>query len=214
MDFATLLCAGYKWLGEKKVYVPSIMDYDNWQDDVTDDKKLVADFLKIYNSADVTVTYYGTGFDRPALIAKALEHNLPLPANIPMVDLFYTVKSNMAISRKSLQNVGYYLGLSNEKTPVEGKVWRRAMGGHANSIKFIKEHCAADVRVLEEAYLKLRPLIRTHPRVSSYDSCAACGGAVIRRGYALTTTKGYRGRYQCKSCGHYSTRPETEKASK
>jgi uncharacterized protein YprB with RNaseH-like and TPR domain len=219
MDFATLLCAGYKWLGEKKVYVPSITDYDGWEDDPTNDKKLVADFVKIYNSADMTVTYFGTGFDRKALIAKALEHNLPLPANIPMIDLFYTVKSNMAISRKSLQNVGYYLGLSHEKTPVEGKIWRRAMSGHSTSIKYIKDHCESDVLILEEAYLKLRPLVRTHPRVSSYENCGVCGCPVMRRGPANTIFKGAQFRYQCKNkcltnghgprdgmCGRWETR--------
>lgn len=208
MDFATILCIGYKWLGEKKVYVPSIMDYEGWEEDVTNDKKLVADFLKVYNSADMNITYFGTNFDRKAITAKALEHDLPLPANVPMVDLFYTVKSNLAISRKSLQNVGYYLGLSNEKSPVEGKIWRRAMGGHAKSISFIKSHCVADVNVLEEAYLKLRPLIRTHPRVASYEGCAACGGPVIRRGRAYTRTKGEQYRYQCKTCGAWETRAE------
>src|SRR5688572_15746784 len=211
MDFATLLCTGYKWLGEKKVYVPSIMDYEGWEEDVTNDKKLVADFIKVYNSADMTVTYFGTGFDRKALIAKALEHNLPLPANVPMVDLFCTVKSNMAISRKSLQNVGYYLGLSNEKTPVEGKVWRRAMSGHGPSIKYIKNHCEADVLILEEAYLKLRPLVRTHPRVSSdYAACRTCGGKVISRGRAITKLKGVQYRFQCKQCGGWETRTSTD----
>src|SRR5271165_5104007 len=133
-DFGTTLCCGYKWLGEKRVYVPAINDYESFDKDKTDDKQLIADFIEVYNSADINVTYFGTGFDRKWLTAKALEYRLGIPANIPMIDLYYTVKSNFAISRKSLQNVGYYLGLSNEKTPVEGKIWRSAATGHEPSI--------------------------------------------------------------------------------
>lgn len=206
MDFATILCIGYKWLGEKEVHVPSIMNYKGWKKDPTDDSKLVKDFLEVYKQADMTVTYFGSGFDRPAFTAKVLEHGLEVPPSVPMVDLFYTVKSNMAISRKSLQNVGYYLGLSTEKTPVEGKVWRKAQAGDEGSIQYVLDHCEADVKILEEAYLKLRPLVRTHPRVAAYADCRFCGGKVQSRGYAITSTKGERQRFQCMTCGGWDTR--------
>lgn len=200
MDFATVLCIGYKWLDEKQVHMLSITKPG-------DDKKLIRDFIKIYNSASMTVTYFGTGFDRKAIIAKALEHNLELPANIPMVDLFYTVKSNMAISRKSLQNVGYYMGLSNEKSPVEGKIWRKAMWGHGPSLKYIQKHCRADVLLLEEAYTKLRTLVRTHPRVAGLGPCRFCGGTELqRRGRVINTLKSEKQRVMCKSCGGWDQR--------
>jgi uncharacterized protein YprB with RNaseH-like and TPR domain len=206
MDFGTILCIGYKWLGENKVHVPAITDYPGWQKDPTNDKKLIKDFIEVYNSADLTVTYFGIGFDRKCINAKALEWGLPLPAPIPMVDLFYTVKGNLALSRKSLQNVGYYLGLSTEKTPVEGKIWRRATTGHAGSIKYIVDHCRADVLILEEAYERLKPLVRQHPRVGEYWQCRYCAGEVIKRGFTLTTIQKPKQRVQCKNCGGWDLR--------
>lgn len=206
-DFGTLLCVGYKWLGQPQVRIPCITDYPNFKKDPTDDSALVADFLDIYNSADMTVTYFGSGFDIKFLQAKVMEHGLQIPPKVPMVDLFYTVKSNLALSRKSLQNVGYYLNLSAEKTPVEGKIWKQAACGKRSALKYIVDHCRADVLLLEEAYQALRPLVRTHPRVAGYSDCRHCGGKVESRGYALTITKGKRHRVQCTVCGGWETRP-------
>ncbi len=206
-DFGTVLCIGYKWLGKPKVYVPAITEYESWDRDKTDDSGLVSDFLQVYESADMVVSYFGKGFDTKFLNAKLMEASGRLLPNTPHVDLFYTVKANLALSRKSLENVGYFLGLSQEKTKVEGKIWRRAATGHGPSVNYIVRHCRADVLLLEEAYLKLRPLVRTHPRVSGTGPCRVCGSTRLHsRGIALSTTRGTRHRYQCQSCGAWETR--------
>lgn len=205
-DFGTVLCAGYKWLGEKKIHVPAISDYRAFRKDPTNDGPLMKDFLKVYSQADLTITYFGIGFDRKYFYTKLLEHGLEIPFNIPMVDLFFTVKSNMALSRKSLGNVGYFLGLDAEKTPCEGKIWKRAMVGHAPSIKYVVDHCEADVQLLEEAYLRLRPLIRTHPRVEGRSPCRYCGSERLQyRGWALTSLLPKR-KIFCPNCGGWEQR--------
>src|ERR1700674_4282950 len=124
-DWGTLLCVGYKYLDEKQVHVISIMDYDGWDKDVTNDRKLVADFHKVLSECDMQVTFYGKMFDWPWMTGKFLEYGLePLP-NIPHVDLFFTARSNMRITRKSLDNISKYLGLPQKKYYVEGKLWKQ-----------------------------------------------------------------------------------------
>ena len=211
-DFGTLLCVGYKWLGESKVHVLSITDYPQFAQDPTNDKPLVRDFLRVYTEADMTVAYNGVLFDRPYILAKALEHGLPVPANIPMQDPYFTTKSNLRISRKSLQNVAYFLKLGVEKTPVEGRIWKRAGAGHAPSIRYIIEHCRKDVVVLEKAYLALRPLMRTHWRVSDdLGKCRFCNSARLHsRGKAITKAKGLQRRVQCVDCAGWDTRTMKE----
>lgn len=206
-DFGTMLSFGYKWLGDKYPTVLSIMDYKGWKNDPTDDSKLARDAYKILEQADMFVTYFGKGFDVKYLNAKMLEHGLPIIPNTAHVDLFYTVKANLALSRKSLGNVGYFLGLNAEKTPVEGRIWKKAMVGDQDSIRYVIEHNAADVDLLEEAYLKLRPLVRQHPRVSTIDECRACGSdKVQRRGYSVSVLRGPQYRIKCTECGHWETR--------
>jgi|SRR5579884_2391521 len=208
-DFATILCIGWKLLGEKEVHLLTIDSYKEFEKDKTNDKPLIKDFLKVYNSADVQVTYNGTRYDVPMILSKTLEHGLEVPPNVPACDLYFTVKHNLKLSRKSLQNVGYYLKLSDEKTPVEGKIWRKAATGDKKSLQYIYTHCKQDVLVLEDLYLKIRPLIRRHPRVGEVRECSACGSSRLhRRGRALSTTaKTDRYRYQCQDCSSWSTRP-------
>lgn len=205
-DFGTVLCIGYKWLGEKKTHVPSIMDYPNWQKDATDDSRLLKDFLKVWLAADVIVSYNGKRFDVPYLYAKLLEHGLEIPPNLPHIDLYFTVKSNLALSRKSLANVLKHLKLDTQKTPVTGNAWKRATTGHGPSIKYVIDHCKADVLVLEEAYLKLRPLVRMHPLMKGFGPCANCGSEnLASRGHIITAKKKTR-RIQCRDCGSWGQR--------
>lgn len=208
-DWATLLCIGWKWYQDPEVHVPSIMDYKGWQKDVTDDRKLVTEFHKVLMEADMIVTYFGKGFDMKMIQSKFLEYGLPVLPNIPHVDLFFTVKANMTLSRKSMDNVARYLDLDNEKNHVAGKIWKRAMAGHADAIKYVIEHCRMDVLVLEELYTKLSPLVRTHPRVNGWAPCRVCGSTHLqRRGYALTTTESRKVRVQCQNCGAWEQRSE------
>jgi hypothetical protein len=199
---------GYKWLGDKKPVVLSIADYEEFTRDATNDKPLVRDFLKVYASADVTIAYNGTLFDRPYLLAKCMEHRLPIPPNVTMVDPYFTVKSNLRISRKSLQNTAYFLHLDKEKTRLEGRIWRRAATGHRPSIKYIVDHCAADVDVLEELYLYLRPLMRSHPRFgASLGQCRFCSSTRLQsRGRIVTKLKGESQRIRCSDCGGWDQR--------
>lgn len=209
-DFGTVLCVGWKWLGEKRVNVIAITDYPRFSRDPIDDSAVIADFLDVYNQADLSITYNGCRFDLPYLNAKALEHGLEIPSPVPMIDVYHgIVRGKLALSRKSLQNVSYHLKLSNEKTPVEGRIWRRAGAGHRPSIQYILKHCKADVLVLEEAYLKLRPLLRGHPRIAGWGPCRYCAhGTLQSRGQVLTSDKTPKRRFYCSNCGGWETRPE------
>lgn len=210
-DFGTILCIGYKWLGQKKVYVPSVLEYDSWKKCKINDSDLIRDFAKIMEEADVWLTYNGKRFDVPYLYAKMIEYGIQIPPNTPHLDIYWTVKSNMALSRKSLANVSWFMKLDAEKTPVDGRDWKLAATGDEKAIKYVVDHCKADVDLLEEAYLKLRPLIRGHVRVAGYGPCRACGSKDIeRRGYAMTSTKGRRIRIKCKDCGSWESRPDTD----
>lgn len=207
-DFGTLLCVGYKWLDEDKVHVMSLLDYEGWDEDFTNDKKLVKDFMKVYSTADLTIAYNGVLFDRPWLLAKVLEHKLPIPPSIPMQDPYFTAKSNMRLSRKSLANIISHLDLDTKKTPVEGKIWKKAATGNKRSIQYIIDHCEADVIALEEVYLRLRPLMRTHFRLSAdLGQCRYCESTKLQsRGKQITKLKAAQRRVQCTSCGAWDTR--------
>lgn len=201
-DFGTILCIGYKWLGEKKPKIISITDFPNFKKDPTDDSEVVKAFYPILVEADILVTYFGTGFDVKYITSKLLEHRLEFLPNTPHVDLFYVVKGKMLLSRKSLQNTGLFLGCTAQKTPISGRIWKRAMCGHRASIKYIETHCASDVNLTEEVYMRLRPLVRQHPRRAGLGDCRVCGGDKLQlRGRYVAVTGGEQSRIYCRACG-------------
>lgn len=208
-DFGSILCVGWKWLGEDEVHIIAINDFPyHFKKDPTNEKELLKEFLKVYSEADISITYFGGlgNFDLPFFQAKILQYSLDLPKKVEMIDLFYTAKSNLKLSSKSLKNVAKFLKLENQKDqrPLEGKVWMRARAFHEPSLNYVYDHCVDDVNCLEELYLKLRPLIRTHPRMGD---CRFCGkGPVQRRGLAVTRAKP-RQRVQCQSCGAWDQVP-------
>ena len=207
--WGTLLCVGWQVYGEKRIHCPSVMDYPNWQRDMTkSDKPLLRDFIEIYNSADMVVSWFGKGFDTKWLNGKALEYGLPFLAPVAHVDLCFTAKANFKAGGNSLKNISEVGDFVGKKTPVDSENWRRAGVGHAPSIRRVIAHCKADILMTTEAYTRMRPLVRQHPRIGKLGDCAACGSRALNaRGRAVTKFKGEYQRYQCNSCGSWGQRP-------
>ena len=202
-DFGTLLCWGYKWVGEKRISVPSLLDFPGKSP--IDDRALLKEAHRVMSGADAYLTYYGKGFDLPFLQAKFLEYGMPMLPPVPHIDIYFTVKSNLSLSRKSLANVSEFLNLKAKKTPVAGRIWKRAMVGDRGAMRYIVSHCRADIALLEEAYYRLRPLIRLHPRRGP-DGCRTCGGHVIRDKIRYSAAGVMKVQYVCTKCGSYETR--------
>jgi hypothetical protein len=178
------------------------------KDMTTADKPLLRDFIKVYNSADVVVGWYNSMFDRKWLQSKALEYRLPFLAPVTQIDLCFTAKANFHAGGNSLKNISELGDFKASKTPVDSKHWRRAAVGYAPAIKAVVAHCVADIKMTTEAYERMRPLVRNHPRVNDYGPCRTCGeDKLIKRGIAITKLKNQQQRYQCTNCASWENRP-------
>jgi uncharacterized protein YprB with RNaseH-like and TPR domain len=208
-DFAFLLTCSFGNVGEKKVTLFSLRQYGDGNP-LQYEKQLVRDVRKHIMGLDVLLSYYGKGYDIPFLNSKMLEYGFdPLP-NLPHVDIYWTAKSNFSLSRKSMQNVAYFSQVSHEKSPVEGRLWKSAMAGNLRALREIEIHNIADIDVLRDVYLKLRPYVRSHPRVNGLLPCRFCGESRLqKRGISVTALKNNKQRVQCQnpSCGAWDNRP-------
>lgn len=206
-DWGTLLCVGYKWLGDKTPTVLSILDYPG--KNFLDDSNLVKAFYDVISQADMVITYFGKGFDQPWMQPKYMLYNLSTLPNVPHVDLFYIAKSNLKLSRKSLDNLVTFFNLG-KKYNVSREDWKLAKIGDPHGVAEVIKHCYVDVNLTEKLYLnKLRPYVRMHPRVNGWLPCRHCGSIKLqRRGYATYVTKNPRVRVQCQKCGGWDTRSE------
>jgi uncharacterized protein YprB with RNaseH-like and TPR domain len=153
-DFSTMLSWAIKPKGQHKVVTDVITKKDIFDGDI--DKRLIESILDEMSKYKIIVTYYGTGFDIPYIRAKALHYGLRFPSfsELYHFDLYYTVKSKLCISRKSLDNACDYLGIEG-KTPLDKDTWRAAKYGNKKALEEVLVHNVADVVILEELHDKL-----------------------------------------------------------
>jgi uncharacterized protein YprB with RNaseH-like and TPR domain len=131
--------------------------------DFADDSKLAIATRDELEKFDIVVAHNGILFDRKFLNARLLKcGERPLRA-IFFVDTMWIVRSHMRTSSK-LDNLQQYLGLPDEKTKITWDDWQRAMSGDKKAMDVIVEHNQQDVIVLEEAYWRLLPAMRTLSR--------------------------------------------------
>lgn len=202
--FGTILCIGYKFLGDPKVHVPTIMDFSN--KNYLDDKGLVERFAKIYEWADYAVGHYASRYDVPMIQAKLLRYGLPPLAPTPLIDTWRVARDTFKFHNNRLATIQGFLGLEHEKTAISFDDWLQAAHGNKKALKQVVEHCRLDVLVLEEAFVKMRPWIKNEPsRKLFFDhgSCISCGsGRLQARGLQVAKTRKYH-RYQCQDCGKW-----------
>lgn len=206
-NFGYLLCGGWKVLGEKKAHVIDITQTKNFKKDCTNDKELCKRLYDVLSEADMWITWFGCYFDVPYLNSRLLRHDLPPLPPVPHLDGWKVARYKLKLNSNRLQSVTSFLGL-DDKTPLDGPTWVRAMAGHRKSIRYVVEHCRQDCEVLEQVYQKLKPLAQGHPNLNLLQkttiACPRCGANKLQcRGTQVTTTQVYQ-RFHCTACGGWS----------
>lgn len=208
-DFGIVLTFGSKFVGEGKVEVLNILDYLDKSDDlIKAEKRILKDISIRMLSADVWLGHFSTYYDLPFLNTRLLYHNLPiLPPNYSQLDTWKIAKNRLKLRNNRLITIQEFLKLKDEKNAILPEQWIRAIGRHRPSMDYIVEHNRRDVLVLEEAYLRLRPLVLDHPNkglIDGHGGCGVCGSIKLqRRGFHVTRTRKFQ-RLQCQECGAWS----------
>lgn len=214
-NFGHTICVAWKEYGKKKVHLVSLLNAP-MKGEIFNDKNVVKVAAEALSSADVIVSWYGLKFDVPFLNSRLIYHGLPpIDTNVVHLDLWRTSRYKLKLSNNRLNTVQDFLQLDDAKSPLKHATWLRAQQGNKKAIRYIIHHCKQDVKVLEQAYEKLKPLIVNHPNVNLVtgvlNACPKCGvtGMMKKEGHRYTmVTK--KQRYSCKACGGWSLgKPET-----
>lgn len=216
-DYGRILCIGYKWLHEKKVHLIRIRDTAEFERDVTDDRGVLAAFIPVFEKADLHVTWFGEGFDLPFVQTRLMMSKMKPLASVPHVDGWRIARKRLKFRSNRLDGVSRAIPVPKEadrliKTPITPEQWVRGQAGHSASLKYIEDHCKADVLVLEQVYLHLRPFGYSMPNLSKLrhpelEGCPSCGDKRLwSRGYRLTV-RGKQRKMQCQGCGHWTSLP-------
>lgn len=211
-----VICAAWKQLGDKKVYVRALPDYKGYKGGIVDDKQLTQELWQLLDEADIIAAHNGDSFDCKVLNARFVAHGLNAPSDYKTIDTLKSAKKYFKFNNNSLNELGQYLG-EGRKAPTGGfETWTRCMAGDMSAWEQMKKYNVQDIHLLERVYLRLRPFIGNHPNLNiiappkvkqSEFACQSCQSTkTAKRGFSVTKMGRYQ-RYACNSCGSWSSGP-------
>lgn len=190
MDEPKIITICYKWLGDDKVHELV------WDNENKCDKKLVREFLKFYNHADVVVGINNDNFDNRFVNARAMKYGYSLNPFTRSFDIQKKAKRHFRIPSYSMSYLAKYLGLDGKFEHSGRIMWENIQFGSdvasKSSLEEMIIYNRQDVITTEQLYLRLRPYMvsEMHFGVAQGDekwTCPECGGKNVEL-YKTTIT--------------------------
>lgn len=207
----SIICVGYKFLGEKGTYCINAWDYpERWAKDVNDDFEVCKAIHEVLKEADAVITHNGRRFDWRHLQTRFLIHGLPVLPDIPHIDTCLLARKNILSFNNRLGYLGEWLVGDSKLENGGWQLWLKVSKRIKYAQKLMTKYCKQDVVLLEKVFEKLRPFAKNLPNRNLYRKknqidenkmvCPSCGSEeLIRYGYQHTKTKAYQ-RMRCKKC--------------
>ncbi|MEM5772867.1 MAG: ribonuclease H-like domain-containing protein [Candidatus Aenigmatarchaeota archaeon] len=133
-------------------------------DQIEDERDVLNWLKKELEGCDLVVTWYGSEFDIPFLVTRALINNINLSElmKIPSLDLCEFCKRNFLFSKNSLSEISKSLKIPKDEE-IGGKdvldLYLKAIRGDKGAKEKIIKHCLDDLEVLEKIFKKFEPYL-------------------------------------------------------
>jgi len=204
-----ILSFSYKWLGDKKAKVVSLPEFSSYKKDKEDDRYLVGSLWSFFDEADIIIGHNGDAFDIKKANARFLTHGFSPPSPYKTVDTLKLARKHFKFDSNKLDDLAKYLNIGSKENVGGFATWKGCMTGDKKAWKKMTSYNKMDVELLEEVYNKLKPWSNTRPNLNvlngTIHSCPTCGKDQLqKRGFGITKVSRYQ-RYQCISCGSWST---------
>ena len=203
-----------KWYGDDRIMSDILKPKEC---EIRDDKRLMQSFWPLLDQADVVIAQNGRDFDVKKVNTRFLMHRMPPPSSYKLIDTLLALRSVFAMTYNKQDFVNAELGLQR-KIKTDFELWKRCDRGERKALAEMRAYNETDILGLEALYVRLRPWVKNHPRLTAYDKvqgvCPYCFGAISDNGYYQAAQNRYK-EYRCTSCGGVSheTRPVREEVS-
>ena len=200
-----MICASWRWEGEKKIHSVSVLDGQSH----TDDSVIVAALYDVLSQADSIVAHNGDAFDIKKFNARAIYYGYaPLP-NIIQEDTLKMARSKFAFPYNRLDALGEYLGVGR-KVHVETDLWTDCLMGDTTAIKKMIKYNKGDITLLQNVYDRISPWVPSKLNMNHFSEervCPKCGSHNLHISKYKLTRAGKQVQLHCQHCGHYSSMP-------
>lgn len=126
------------------------------------DKRVLSELFDALDSFDVLYTHYGRRFDVPFIKTRALilgmEFRIHKPLEKYLFDTWEIARRQCAFNSNRLATLAETFKLETQKTRLVPTAWNDAMFGDKAALKYVDDHCKADVKVLELVHQKIAPV--------------------------------------------------------
>jgi len=154
-DSGIVVAIGYARENE----APKIMFAKSFEDE----RGMISDIFEELKDKKI-ITFNGSFFDIPFLIARGLKYDLYLPKT-KMVDLYCWAKKFLRLQSRSFHEICLFYNIPHEE--ISGKevneLFIKAMSGNHDAKERIVSHLTQDIRALQSFYQKIKPLLTNYP---------------------------------------------------
>ena len=201
-ESSRVICVGWKWRGKGRIHFAS--EYHDGRE------AMLARVHEALSEADVVATYNGKSFDVPVLSWDFARAGMLPPAPFQQLDLLQTMKRRFRATSNKLDHVVKELGIGSKVEHEGFELWVRCLMNDDAAWSRMRRYCKHDVALLEPLHDRLMPWLYGAPNARLYaeddtDVCPSCGSSDLRREGHRYTALGRYQRYQCRTCGAWST---------
>jgi RNase P subunit RPR2 len=203
-----IICICYKWENERTVHSLT------WDKDQCD-KKMLQEFIKIANTADVIIGQNHEKFDLPWVRTRCFFHRIPMFPTYITTDTLKKARSGFRFNSNTLDYMGKYAGFGG-KLSTDYSLWDKViLHKDVKALEYMVKYCKKDVLLLEQVYKELSPYITTKVHLgvlsgASKTSCPECSSEnTVQSKIRMSATGIKKIQLQCKDCGKYHTVSET-----
>jgi DNA polymerase elongation subunit (family B) len=165
-----VLCFAAKWLDSAKVEF-----YSEYHDGRAE---MIRQAWRLFDEADVVVTYNGVRFDNPHLMREFVLAGMTAPSPFQNIDLLQVNKRQFKFVSNKLDYVTGALGLDRKIDTGGQQLWNDVLKNDAKAWAKFKRYNVQDVRITEQLFVLLSPWIKGPHRglwTGDLATCHACG---------------------------------------
>jgi predicted RNA-binding Zn-ribbon protein involved in translation (DUF1610 family) len=193
-----------KWLFEEKVYSGKLTGKEAI---AQDDSRMIKGIWSLLNEADIVIAHNGQKFDIPKLNSRFIINQLSPPLPYQQIDTLLHIRRQFGFTSNKLDYVNQLLNLPRKKENEGMPLWIKCYKGDTKAIGAMLDYNIADVRILEETYLRIRAWIKPHPNMGlhildSHERCPSCGSDNVKDcGKGYHTQASIFEIFRCDNCG-------------
>jgi len=135
-----IISFAHKNLGDKKVQVRAVSDFDGYEPDKINDEQLIRYAWDVLDRSDIVIGHHSNKFDLPKLNARFVYYGLNAPSHYESVDTKAQASRHFKFDSNSLNNLGHYLGVGKKIENGGFDLWLRCIAGEPKAWKLMKEY--------------------------------------------------------------------------